>query len=129
MRAIQQTSENWGSPLTTGGPCGNYFPIIWASGDLNINQVQGQGILLVDGDLSVQGGFEFYGPVIVKKTLKTTGSGGHFNGGVIAANINLDQNTVLGNAVINYSKCALLKALNASATASVLKERGWFAVR
>lgn len=116
---------NWGSPLDPTGPCGSYFPIIWSEDDLKINGVQGQGILIVDGNLSVQGNFEFYGPVIVKGTLSTQGTGGHFNGGVTAANVELDQNTVLGNAVVNYSSCAVLRALTASASGALLRERSW----
>jgi hypothetical protein len=117
--------DNWGSPLQPDGACGNYFPIIGSTGDLNINGVQGQGVLLVDGDLSVQGNFEFYGPVIIRGTLKTQGTGGHFNGGVIAANIELDQNDVLGDAVINYSSCAVIKALQNTAPAAPLRSRSW----
>ena len=41
---------------------------------------QGQGVLVINGSLSVQGGFEFYGPVIVRKSLKTTGTGNFSNG-------------------------------------------------
>jgi len=117
--------NNWGSPLTPGGACGGYFPIIWSDGDLTINGDQGQGVLIVDGDLSVQGGFEFYGPVIVKGALKTQGTGGHFNGGVIAANISLEQNDVLGNAVISFSSCAVMRALQNTAAAAPLRSRSW----
>lgn len=76
-------------------------------------------MLVVDGDLDVQGGFEFYGPVIVKGRLSTQGTGGHFNGGLIAANINLDQNDVLGNAVI------AVRALQNTAAAAPLRSRSW----
>src|SRR5205085_1176536 len=116
--------NNWGSPLAPNGPCGTYFPIIWIDADVSINGNNGQGILIINGDLSVQGGFEFYGPVIVRQTLKTTGTGGHFNGGVIAANTDLGAITVLGDAVINYSSCALSKALNNSAQGAPMRERG-----
>jgi hypothetical protein len=118
-------AKNWGSPLAPSSPCGTYFPIIWIDGSANINGNYGQGILIVNGDLSVQGGFEFYGPVIVRQTLSTTGTGGHFNGGVIAANTDLGAITVLGDAVINYSSCALSKALNNSAQGAPMRERGW----
>jgi hypothetical protein len=118
-------ANNWGSPLTPLLPCGGYFPIVWVDGSLSINGVQGQGVLLVNGDLDVQGGFEFFGPVLVKGRVSTQGTGGHFNGGVIAANVDLDQNTVLGNAVISYSSCALAKALSNSAPAAPLRSRSW----
>jgi PilX N-terminal len=116
---------NWGDPLVPTAPCGSYFPIIWASGGVHLTGNYGQGVLIVDGDLTVTGGFEFYGPVLIKGTLNTQGTGGHFNGGVIAANINLDQSDVLGNAVINFSSCALMKALTHSATVSTVSQRSW----
>jgi hypothetical protein len=121
--------NNWGEPIkANGGPCLDYYPIIYANGDATLNGGRGQGILLVEGDLSVQGGFEFYGPVIVRGTLKTAGTGGHFNGGVMAANVDLDQNVVIGNAVITFSRCAILKALNSSAQLATANERAWYEV-
>jgi len=116
---------NWGDPLRVGGPCEGYFPIIYVDGDAKINRLRGQGVLLVEGDLEVQGGYEFYGPVIVKGRLKTTGTGGHFTGGVMAANVDLEQNQVLGNAVISYSSCALATALRNSAALTPVRQRGW----
>lgn len=122
------TAQNWGGPDSPGTSCFNTFPIIYSTGDLKITGGAGQGILLVEGDLSVQGGFEFYGPVIVRGTLTTQGTGGHFNGGVIAANVNLDTSTVLGNAVVTYSSCAVSRAiLNNSALSRAVRltERSW----
>ncbi|MCJ7628200.1 MAG: hypothetical protein MUO50_07405, partial [Longimicrobiales bacterium] len=121
--------NNWGSPKNPGGACGNYFPIIYAENGLKISASDaGQGILLVNGDLEVSGGHEFYGPVIIKGTLTTTGTGGHFVGGVVAANVNLDLTTVLGNAVIQFSSCSVNKAiLNNLGLTSVrpLERRSW----
>jgi hypothetical protein len=116
---------NWGDPLNPAGPCGSYFPVIYATGDITVNGVQGQGVLLVDGNLDVQGGFEFYGPVIVRGALSTQGTGGHFNGGVIAANVDLDQSSVLGDAMVTYSSCAVARAVNGAASGAKLKERSW----
>ncbi|MDB4915359.1 MAG: hypothetical protein JWM95_3003, partial [Gemmatimonadetes bacterium] len=70
--------NNWGDPLHNDpatAACRSYYPIIYAQGDLKLTGGEGQGILLVEGDLSVQGGAEFYGPVIVKGSLKTAGTG------------------------------------------------------
>ncbi|MBX6331171.1 MAG: hypothetical protein IRY91_04930 [Gemmatimonadaceae bacterium] len=118
---------NWGDPYRTDGKgyCADYYPVIYVPGDLHVTGGYGQGILLVDGDLQVSGGFEFYGPVIVRKNLQTTGTGGHFNGGVLAANVDFEQNTVLGNAVVNYSQCALNKAVQGSASPSLAHGRSW----
>ncbi len=122
--------RNWGDPLVPTAACGNYFPIIWADGDLQLGSGYGQGVLIVNGNLTVNGGFEFYGPVLVKQTLSTAGTGGHFNGGVIAANTDLCQSSsctssVMGNAVINYSSCALIRAMNNTAAGSLVKQRSW----
>lgn len=122
--------DNWGVPTNPASPCFNYFPIIYyaATDELGLSGGIGQGILLVEGDLRVNGGFEFYGPVYVKGTLTTTGAGGHFWGGVIAANAQLDQTTVLGDAVITYSSCAVERALlnNSSLTRlRPLASRSW----
>ncbi len=117
--------SNWGDPLHITTLCQSYFPIIYATGDLKITGGEGQGILLVDGDLSVEGGAEFFGPVIVRGSLKTAGTGGHFNGGVMAANVDLEQSTLLGNAVVNFSSCALAKALAGTATPTFVARRSW----
>lgn len=122
-------TNNWGDPNNPTAPCGNHFPIIYGQGELKINSNGvGQGILLVEGDLSIQGGFTFYGPVIVRGTLKTAGTGGHFNGGVIAANVDLDLSSVLGNALVQYSSCAVTRAILNSASltrAEALAARSW----
>lgn len=122
--------QNWGDPVNPTAPCGGYFPIVWSDGDLILGTGNGQGVLIVDGNLTVNGGFEFYGPVLVKGTLSTAGTGGHFNGGVIAANTDLCQtstcqSSMMGNAVITYSSCALIKAMNNTAPGSLVKQRSW----
>lgn len=130
-RTGQTFWENWGDPKNPGGVCGSYFPIIYAPGNLRLTASTynaGQGILLVGGDLNLQGGFTFYGPVIVKGTLTTQGTGGHILGGVIAANVNLDASTVLGNAVVQYSTCGVERAILENDNLTRLKpitERAW----
>jgi len=119
---------NWGAPFDNLSPCADYFPLIYVPGDITINGNSGQGLLLVEGDLRVQGGFEFFGIVIVKGQLITTGTGGHFNGGVLAANANLDQSALLGDAVVNYSSCAVAKALASGASGAQLRSRGWMQI-
>lgn len=122
--------SNWGAPTHTSpaNPCENYFPIIHhkgSAGVLKLSGNKGQGILLVDGDLEISGGFEFYGPVIVRGRIKSTGTGGKLNGGVMAANVDLEQNTVLGDATITYSSCAVEKAIAGSANPRRLRQRAW----
>jgi hypothetical protein len=125
----KSNNRNWGDPLNPGSVCGGHFPIIYARGDVGIQSSDaGQGILLVEGDLKLAGGFNFYGPVVVRGELSTAGTGGHVHGGLIAANVNLDTSTVLGNAVVQYSSCAVTRAVlnNSRLTFAVpLSERSW----
>lgn len=124
-------THNWGSPLTPAGACGNYYPIIHIAGDATINGVEGQGMLLVDGNLSVQGGFQFFGVVIIKGSLKTAGGGGtpaHFWGMVMAQDTVKfadTTNNISGNANLLYSKCAVLKALDKTGVGVSMRSRGW----
>jgi len=124
--------ENWGDPLNPGSTCAGYFPIIYAPGDLILNGGAGQGILLVQGDLNVQGKFEFYGIVIVRGRLKTQGGGAnaiHFRGAVMVANVGTeeddDKNDIGGNAKIQYSSCAVQRAATSAGRGAQLRSRGW----
>ncbi len=121
-------ASNWGDPLHTTpavASCQSYFPIVYAQGDLHVSGGVGQGILLVEGDLSVTGGMAFYGPVIVKGSLASSGTGGHFYGGVMAANVDLEQNSLLGNGIVQYSGCAISRALAGVATPTFAVGRSW----
>lgn len=115
---------NWGDPLNPGAPCASWFPTIYAKGDLYLKAKQvGQGLLLVEGDLSAEGGFTFYGPVIVRGKLIALG-GFTFFGGVKASETDLGA----GNAEIYYSACVLQRVLSNTAAARPrpLMERPWF---
>jgi hypothetical protein len=118
-------TTNWGAPLAPFSPCGDYFPIIYAPGDVRLTGGAGQGILLVQGDLDVSGGVEFYGPVIVMGTIRSTGTGGHIYGGVMSSNANLGTVLVSGNSVVNYSSCTIARALQGVSLAAPLGERSW----
>jgi uncharacterized protein (DUF342 family) len=85
-------------------------------------------VLIVDGDLNVQGNFQFYGIVIVKGRLATAGQGAgdiHFRGAIMAANVDLADNRVAGNASIQYSSCVVHRAQLAAAMGTPLRSRGW----
>lgn len=121
-------ATNWGDGMNPGAPCGSYFPIIHIAGSATLNGVQGQGILLVDGDLNVQGSYEFYGITIIQGDLKTAGGGSteaHFWGGTMAKNADLSVQNLSGKATINYSSCSILAALQATSTPAMMRSRGW----
>ncbi|HEX5437281.1 MAG TPA: hypothetical protein VFW98_08975 [Gemmatimonadaceae bacterium] len=124
--------NNWGGdpedPTYPSSACNDYYPIIYAPGDLQLQNGVGQGILLVEGDLKVTGQFSFYGPVIVRGTFSTSGNGNHFTGGLMAANVDLEESSDLGDAVVQYSSCALDRAANGAATAFPARQRPWVAL-
>jgi Tfp pilus assembly protein PilX len=125
-----KTSTNWGEPLrpATAPACTTYFPTIYIAGDLHVTNGRGQGVLLVNGDLEMQGGFEFDGIAVVRGRLRSQGTGNHINGGVLAANVDLDNTQVLGNAVISFSSCAIARAQDSSAPGAQFRSRGWMQV-
>jgi hypothetical protein len=125
---------NWGDGMNPTAPCATYFPIIHigGTGTSTINGVQGQGILLIDGSLSVQGGFQWFGVLIVKGSLKTTGGGStdaHFWGAVMAQDTvafgNDTTNSISGHANLLYSNCAILQALDNTGIGAMMRSRGW----
>lgn len=116
---------NWGDPLNPTSPCGDYFPAVGVAGDLRLNTGQGQGLLMVDGNLRIQGGMEFYGLIIVSGTLTTAGTGSKFNGSIIVINENDQLTDIAGNASFSYSSCALEKAFAAIGKGAPMRERGW----
>jgi hypothetical protein len=121
--------SNWGAPLDPNSPCFNYFPIIYRQGDLSLSgQGAGQGILLVEGNLNVQGQISFFGPVIATGAVNVRGTGTDdvkFYGGIIASDVQLDDNRLSGNATVLYSSCANRRALQGSALVTPLAQRGW----
>ncbi|MFN2400194.1 MAG: hypothetical protein ABR543_16390 [Gemmatimonadaceae bacterium] len=113
--------HNWGDPrrMAPPGACEQHFPIVHAQGDLFVAGGHGQGMLLVDGDLHVTGGFQFYGAVIVRGRLITSGSATRFVGAVMAADADLTGSS------ISYSGCVLARSLQAAATPVLTSGHSW----
>jgi hypothetical protein len=120
---------NWGDiDRTTATPtaCDGYFPVVYAASNLTINGGVGQGILLVEGDLNIQGNFVYMGAVIVKGGLKMAGTGNHITGAVMAASVDIsDASTLVGNQIISYSRCALTEALQNAMPPRIAAGRAW----
>jgi hypothetical protein len=118
---------NWGEPYAGTGfaACFEYFPIIYAPGDVRLSGGRGQGILLVEGDLQLSGGVEFFGPVIVQGRVHSTGTGGHIYGGLMANQVDLDPTTLTGNSVAQFSTCAIARALNGTSVVQPVTGRAW----
>jgi hypothetical protein len=112
LQCDKTNQENWGAPTNPLHACFNYFPLIYAKGNLSIqSNGRGQGLLLVDGDLDIQGQFAFYGPIVVRGRISVAGTADIF-GSVLAyggGNINTSSTTI-GTSVVKYSSCAIARA-------------------
>lgn len=118
--------NNWGEPTrSNGGPCTSYFPVMHAPGDLIIDGGRGQGLLLVDGDLILQGGLEFFGVVMVRGSLLGGPGGARIVGVGSMAGQGATQ-PVLEGLAIELSRCVARKALLGIALPVPLTERSWY---
>ena len=123
---------NWGEPNHQIGQkvveCYNYFPIVYSNSTLLklAGGGRGQGILLIEGDFEVNGGFEYTGLIIAKGGIKITGNGNKITGALMARDVAIDdQNSISGNTTLQYSSCAVAKALAESAQVLPFRQRSW----
>jgi formylmethanofuran dehydrogenase subunit C len=124
----KSSTLNWGDPVrhSPAAACETYFPVIHVTGDLKASGGTGQGILLVDGDFTKAGNFNFTGVVIARGTIRSTGSNNGVTGVEMAAAVDLgDAVTLAGSTKIQYSSCAVARALSASSYPVVAKGRAW----
>ena len=120
---------NWGEPSRAAGyiaACINYFPIIYSTQSLALNGGRGQGILLVDGDVRLNGNLDWFGLIIARDDITKGNGNATITGAIMARNAQISDNSaVLGNITINYSQCSLEHALRGSAQVTQAKERAW----
>lgn len=114
---------NWGEPNHgSPSPCTTLIPVIHASADLAVNGGRGQGVLLVDGDLVLEGGFEFSGLVVVQGELASGAGGAHITGAVIARSLAIAPAQSID---VDYSACVLRKVLRGPSQVIPLWYRSW----
>jgi Tfp pilus assembly protein PilX len=80
---------------------------------LKLNNLTGYGILLVDGDLELGGGFTWFGPIVVTGSVTLNGGGGqgiNIHGQILSGTSTLTDVTLNGGNVIQYNSCELKKA-------------------
>lgn len=92
---------NWGS-AASGSPCADHRPLVHALGDLVIQGGEGQGVLVVDGNLTVSDGFSFRGVVVVRGRLRVEGA-------VIAGSVRA-RHLDMTDGSLRFDSCALAAA-------------------
>jgi hypothetical protein len=117
--------RNWGDSERSGdATCGNHFALVHAPGDLEIDGGRGQGILLVDGNLTIRGGFHFAGLVMVRGALHANGA--RIDGVLTVAGGDSSTMSTLNDLVVHFSRCAAHAAMLGTAVPEPIVERSWF---
>jgi hypothetical protein len=119
-------------------PCMNYYPILYAPGDLTVHGTYGQGILLVEGSLYMNGNFTFNGLIIVHNDLAKGNGTVEIHGTVMVQDYKIecsvknqgsgncnDGTDISGTFDLRYSRCAVQNALRGSAILVPVKQRAW----
>lgn len=130
-RCDRTRSDNWGDPGGVG-PCATYAPLIWATGDVELRGGVGQGVLLVEGDLTVSAGARFAGVVIARDDVRSQGIGGTLLGSVLAGDASVapgDHTLLDGASLVQRSHCAVDLALEWSARLIPMAGRSWAPLR
>lgn len=99
-------------PNDPTNPVGLVNQITYVPGTLDLQaKTNGGGVLIVDGDLTIHGGIDFYGLIIVRGVLTFSGSGSgqktNIIGSIIAGNGSV-ADSLSGGINLQYDKCALL---------------------
>jgi hypothetical protein len=119
---------NWGEPnrATPATPCETYYPIIHVLGDIKVTGGRGQGILLVDGNITAAGNFQFTGLIVARGGYTASGTGNKVVGSLLAASVSVNDDVSLsGNTSVLYSSCALMSAFSATSYPKAAIQRGW----
>lgn len=114
--------DNFGDPfglLGASSPCREHAPLVFMAGDARLTGGVGQGLLVVDGDLSLENDARFDGIVMVRGTVRLGGAA-RIDGVVIAGAAQLEDAGAIG-----WSACGVLRALHALARPAIVAGPGW----
>jgi hypothetical protein len=99
---------NWGDPLNSGAPCANWFPLIYAPGNLDIAGGAGQGMLVVNGSVRFAPGAVFRGAVVAAGSIETAGAR------IEGALRSMDTTKIRLSGTVRYDACALSRLFHLS---------------
>ena len=126
-RCADDVASNWGEPNIGPGTvpeCADFLPVVYAPGNLALSGGRGQGVLLVRGDLELTGGVVLTGVVVVLGRVTTSGAGGQIVGTLLVA-ANTGATRLGPGTTVEYSSCAVGRALGANGLRATRVVRGW----
>ena len=116
----------WGDSARPSA-CERYHPFVRVAGNLVGPTGSGQGVLLIDGDLTVTGSFTWAGLLVVRGRLTVTGAGFDVTGALVL--LGDDHHQLDGATTIAWSSCALRSAMVASAVVTPVTGSPWSTLR
>ena len=134
---IASDPENWGDPAATS-PCADHFPLVHVRGDAVLGPGSvGQGVLLVDGDVTFEAGARFgmsLAPVVVvviaSNAIVVRGAGAEISGVALAANANgAGATRIESGGAIRYGGCVARAAALGVAQLVRTPDRWWAELR
>jgi hypothetical protein len=96
--------QNWGA-VSAASACHDHLPLITASTDLVVQGGEGRGLIVVDGDLTLED-VRFSGTILVRGRL-TVRAGSVIRGALRADHVRIDASTVI------YDSCHVITTLTA----------------
>lgn len=125
---------NWGDPTDAASACANRVPLVYAAGDLTIDGGVGQGVLLVDGHLTIAGPFTYSGQIVARHGIESLGDNIRISGVVYAWRASADSaaSRVNSSAVvlthattIRRSRCDAQHGIASSFEPRRVREHAW----
>lgn len=115
---VTAAPSNWGDPRSPQAMCADYWPLIVATGPLTMRGGVGQGLLVVDGTLTLDAGAHFVGVIVARGRIEIA-AGATVRGAVHSA----EGPVIVHNARIDHSACAVGHAAALDAGNRVILQR------
>lgn len=107
--------DDWGTPtagatLQDASSCSTFNTVYYNTNNTYVRLtggVRGCGLLLVEGDLEIHGGFSWYGPIVVTGSVIYTGGGNKNTTGAVVSGGTVTADVIGGNANIVHCSTAV----------------------
>lgn len=121
---------NWGEPGSSSS-CVDWLPVIHVRGSVALGAGSvGQGILVADGSVRVDGGARFVGLVLAGDDITVSGPGSEIAGAAFAGMTNLAAaSLVMDGGAIRFAACAVRRASLGTARLARTPGRWWVELR